>query len=112
MSRMKNRVPMLSAGRLRLGFAADLASDTPVGGLLHVRIGSLSALRHVVFAIELPIALPAQSRDVSPPDAPLLLRMPEPAKLLGVSRSAWYQFVASGQVPLVRVGLPLANGPV
>ena len=43
---------------------------------------------HVLFAIELPIASTAQSRDVSPPDAPLLLRVAEAARLLGVSRSA------------------------
>jgi hypothetical protein len=34
---------------------------------------------HVLFAIELPIALPVQARDVSPPDAPLLLRVAEKA---------------------------------
>ena len=38
---------------------------------------------HVLFAIELPIASTAQSRDVSPPDAPLLLRVAEAARLLG-----------------------------
>jgi len=59
---------------------------------------------HALFTIDLAIALPAQSRDVSPPDAPLLLRVSEAAQLLGVSRSAMYELVASGQVPVVRIG--------
>jgi hypothetical protein len=49
---------------------------------------------HLLFAIELPIAPSVQARDVSPPDAPLLLRVAEAARLLGVSRSAMYQLVA------------------
>jgi len=59
---------------------------------------------HVLFAIELPIASTAQSRDVSPPDAPLLLRVAEAARLLNVSRSTMDGLVASGQVPVARVG--------
>lgn len=42
---------------------------------------------HVLFALEVPITSAVQSRDLSPPDAPLLLRVSEAAKLLGVSRS-------------------------
>jgi len=37
-------------------------------------------------------------------DAPLLLRIPEAARLLQVSQSKMYQQVASGDVPVVRVG--------
>jgi len=53
-----------------------------------------------LFAIELPITSAVQARDASPPDAPLLLRVVDAAKLLGVSRSAMYELVASGQVPV------------
>jgi len=50
-----------------------------------------------VFAIELPVTPAVQARDVSQPDAPLLVRVSEAAKLLNVSRSAMYQLVASGR---------------
>jgi excisionase family DNA binding protein len=59
---------------------------------------------HVLFAIEMPVSSPVPPMDVSPPDAPLLLRVSEAAKLLGVSRSKTYELVASGQVPVVRIG--------
>jgi excisionase family DNA binding protein len=36
--------------------------------------------------------------------APLLLRVTEGAQLLGISRTSMYQLVATGQVPLVRIG--------
>jgi hypothetical protein len=39
-----------------------------------------------------------RSRDLVT-DAPLVLRVPEAAKLLCISRSAMYELVASGQVP-------------
>ena len=58
---------------------------------------------HVLFTIELPVAPGVQVRDVSQPDAPLLLRVSEAARLLSVSRSAMYELVASGQ-PVVRLG--------
>jgi excisionase family DNA binding protein len=58
---------------------------------------------HVLFAIE--IAPSVQARDVNLPEAPLLLRVGEAAQTLNVSRSAMYQLVASGQVPVVRIGL-------
>jgi excisionase family DNA binding protein len=45
-----------------------------------------------------------QAGEVSAPDAPLLLRVGEAARLLGVSRSTMYQLVGSGQVPVVRIG--------
>jgi len=48
---------------------------------------------HVLFSIDLPIATAVQARDVSPPDAPLLLRVAEAARLLGVSRrcTSWWR---------------------
>ena len=52
------------------------------------------------FAIGLPISSPVPARDVSPPEA---------ARLLGVSRAAMDQLVATGQVPVVRLGPPLAD---
>lgn len=42
---------------------------------------------HVLFTIELPITPTVQPRDVRPPDAPLLLRVAEAARLLGMSRT-------------------------
>jgi hypothetical protein len=49
---------------------------------------------HVLFATELPIGSSVHASDVSQPDAPLLLRVAEAAKLLGVSRSSMYQLGA------------------
>jgi hypothetical protein len=49
--------------------------------------------RHVLFAIELPIASHVQASDSSQPDAPLLLRVAEAARLLDVSRSTMYELV-------------------
>ena len=57
---------------------------------------------HVLFAIDAPIA-PSASPPPSP-EVPLLLRMTEAARLLGVSRSTMYQIVGSGEVPVVRLG--------
>jgi excisionase family DNA binding protein len=49
--------------------------------------------------------MPAQaSVQAGAPEPPLLLRVPEVARLLGISRSAMYQLVASAQVPVVRIG--------
>jgi len=56
---------------------------------------------HVLIAIEVPVASSVQGRDVSPPDAPLLLLVGEASQLLGVSRTKMYELVASGQVPVV-----------
>jgi hypothetical protein len=60
--------------------------------------GSLSCPQcgNVLFTIELPISSAVQAKDVSPPHAPLLLRVPEAARLLGVSRSAMYSLAATG----------------
>ena len=57
---------------------------------------------HVLFAIELQITQSVQARTASPPDASLVLRVAEAARLLGVS--ALYELIASGQVPVVRLG--------
>jgi hypothetical protein len=46
---------------------------------------------HVLFAIELPLTSAVQASDVRQPDAPLLLGVPEAARLLGVLRSAIYE---------------------
>jgi excisionase family DNA binding protein len=35
---------------------------------------------------------------------PLLVRVPEAAELLGVSRAKAYELVASGVIPVVRIG--------
>ncbi|WP_239656603.1 helix-turn-helix domain-containing protein [Mycobacterium riyadhense] len=37
-------------------------------------------------------------------DLPLLLAMPHAAKLLGISRAAAYRLVASGELPVRRLG--------
>jgi excisionase family DNA binding protein len=66
---------------------------------------------HVLFALELPITSSVPARDVSPPDASLLLLVGEAARLVGVSRSAMYVMVASGQVPEVTVGRSLRGRP-
>ena len=47
--------------------------------------------------------------DVSSPDAPLLLRVAEAARLLGVSRSTMYELIGSGQVPVGRIGRSMAT---
>jgi excisionase family DNA binding protein len=44
-----------------------------------------------------PAALPLTS-------PPLLLRVSEAAELLGISRSTFYQLIARGEVPVVRIG--------
>jgi excisionase family DNA binding protein len=59
---------------------------------------------HVLFTVELP-ANPTTGHSERPePGTPLLLRVPEAARLLSVSRSTLYQLVAAGEVPVVRVG--------
>jgi hypothetical protein len=42
---------------------------------------------HALFSIDLPVGSPVQARDVSPPDAPLLLRVAEAARLSGACRT-------------------------
>ena len=58
---------------------------------------------HVLFAIDASLGASA-SMGPAPPDAPLLLRIPEAARLVGVSRSTMYQLIGSGEVPVVRLG--------
>ena len=62
---------------------------------------------HVLFAIELPVASSVQAGNVGPPEAPLLLRVAEAARLLRVSRAATYQSGgdASGIPGFLRVEL-------
>jgi excisionase family DNA binding protein len=63
---------------------------------------------HVLFTIDSPAApvlMPAPA-SVAPPETnvPLLLRVPEAAELLAVSRTKVYQLIASGDIPVVRIG--------
>lgn len=58
---------------------------------------------HALVTLDLPEPfLPATEPQSS--SAPLLLRVSEAARLLGVSRSTMYQLVASGSVPVIRIG--------
>jgi len=41
---------------------------------------------------------------LSSPDAPLLLRGDEVARLLNLSKSKTYELLASGEIPAVRIG--------
>jgi excisionase family DNA binding protein len=38
------------------------------------------------------------------PDAPLLLRVPEVARILSLSRSRTYEMIHTGELPFVRMG--------
>jgi excisionase family DNA binding protein len=61
---------------------------------------------HVLATVDLPSAsvqATAMSRQPGG-DVPLLLRIPDAARLLSVSRSTMYQLVARGQVPVLRIG--------
>jgi excisionase family DNA binding protein len=52
-----------------------------------------------------PVPMPAQASVAVPvPNAPLLLRVPEAAELLRISRSTLYQLIARGEVSIVRIG--------
>jgi hypothetical protein len=55
--------------------------------LTFMHIGVEVRWGHILFAIELPVASVVQARDVQPPNAPLLVRVAEAARGLGVSRS-------------------------
>lgn len=60
---------------------------------------------HILLTIDLP--LPPATLAVGAPhdvDAPLLLRIPEAARLLDVSRTTMYQLVGRGEVPMLRIG--------
>jgi excisionase family DNA binding protein len=93
-----------------IGNGGEMSQGRKLGSTTHSLEASMSGTvscpkcGHVLFAIELPIASAVKTRDVSQPDAPLLLRVPEAARLLGVSRSAMYELNGSGQLPVVRVG--------
>jgi len=51
--------------------------------------------------LQVQVAAPAPGPSA---DAPLRLRIPEAARLLGVRRSTMYQLVARGEVPVLRLG--------
>jgi excisionase family DNA binding protein len=62
---------------------------------------------HALVTVDLPIhshqqtlAPAATTRD----DLPLLLKIPEAARLLGIGRTTLYQLVARGEVPVLRIG--------
>ena len=44
------------------------------------------------------------ARPCTDPEIPVLLRIPDAARLLDVSRSTVYQLIASEQLPVVRIG--------
>ena len=66
---------------------------------------------HVLFVIDPPLASSVQASAVSQPDAPLLLRVAEAARLLGVSRSRMYELIGSGQVTVIRLHRRRAPSP-
>jgi excisionase family DNA binding protein len=47
---------------------------------------------------------PATAPSPLPPDLPVFLAIPATAKLLGISRSAAYRHVESGELPSKRLG--------
>lgn len=62
---------------------------------------------HALVTVDLPTMPQLQAlAPARPPrdDAPLLLRIPEAAKLLSISRTTLYQLVARGEVPVLRIG--------
>lgn len=62
---------------------------------------------HALVTVDLPTMpeLPASAPPHRPrDDAPLLLRIPEAARLLGIGRTTLYQLVARGEVPVLRIG--------
>lgn len=62
------------------------------------------ACGHILVSVELRQELAAAAPSSRLPDAPILLRMTEAAKLLSISRSTMYQLVAQGALPVVRIG--------
>ena len=60
------------------------------------------ACGHALLTVDLPLA--SMTAQPTRPDAPLLLRIPEAAALLRVSRSTLYQMVGNGDVPVIRIG--------
>ena len=62
------------------------------------------ACTHVLLTIDLPLAQAPSPGPSDGTEAPLLLRIPEAARLLGVSRPTLYQLVARREVPVVRIG--------
>lgn len=62
---------------------------------------------HALLTVDLPGAFQCHAMASSSrprEDAPLLLRIPEAARLLGVSRTTMYQLVARGEVSVLRIG--------
>lgn len=66
------------------------------------------ACGHALFTVALPAAAAAPVGDAMAHSqgvpGPLLLRIAEAARLLGISRTAMYQLVAANGVPVVRIG--------
>ena len=62
---------------------------------------------HALVTVDLPTMPEFQATAPVPrprDDAPLLLRIPEASRLLGISRSTMYQLVAKGDVQILRIG--------
>lgn len=58
---------------------------------------------HVLLTVDLPAAQAlTTSRDPNP-EAPVLIRVAEAARLLSISRSTLYQLVSKGEVSVVRI---------
>ena len=65
---------------------------------------------HALLTVDLPQSPQLQPLAPSPrprDDGPLLIRIPEAARLLGISRSTMYQLVTRGEAPVVRIGRSL-----
>jgi len=62
------------------------------------------ACGHELLTIDLPQAQLTGQAPSPRADSPLLLRIPEAARLLGVSRSTMYELMAKGEVQVVRIG--------
>jgi excisionase family DNA binding protein len=62
---------------------------------------------HALVTVDVPTLPGLQAAPPAPrsrDDVPLLLRIPEAARLLGIGRTTMYQLVAKGEVPVLRIG--------
>jgi len=65
------------------------------------------ACGHALVTVDLPNMPQLQALAPAPQpreDAPLLLRIYEATRILGISRTTMYQLVARGEVPVLRIG--------
>lgn len=71
-----------------------------------------SALRcpncgHALATLDLDIPSAVRTTRAGDPESPILLRVGEAARLLGISRTGMYQVIATGRVPTVKIGRSL-----